>query len=192
MSAVGSLTTHLQGQFARHLPAGWACAPEVTLLPAELTRVLGYDPRAGVVLTNAAAGTRVSVEFEVSRADPVANHAKFATTHLFVPQGPADHFVAVLSPHIDRGRRNLAVATVRLMRRVGMSVFQTTLSPLLAHAEVKRLNRMPGDAIASEGLDVTAEADLPFLRLAAVNGAGRGGRRTVAAHRTEPESRHGT
>jgi hypothetical protein len=28
------------------------------------------------------------IEFEVSRADPVANHAKFATAHLFQPQRP--------------------------------------------------------------------------------------------------------
>lgn len=170
---MGNLTAHLQHQFARHLPAGWACAPEVPLLPAELTRVLGYDPRADVVLTNAAAGKRVWVEFEVSRADPVANHAKFATTHLFAPQGPADHFVAMLSPHIDRGRRNLAAATVRLMRRVGMSAFQTTLLPLATPAEVKRLNHLPADVLTAEALDVAAEVERVLTTVTPVGRWGR-------------------
>jgi hypothetical protein len=113
------------------------------LLPTELTQLLGYDPRADVVLTNTVNRSRIWIEFEVSRADPVANHAKFATTTLFNPQSPADHFVSMVSPHIDRGRRNLAAATIRLMRRIGMSAFQTTLLPLTPPNEVKRLNHLP-------------------------------------------------
>lgn len=170
---MGSLTAHLQRQFARHLPAGWVSEPEVPLLPAELTRVLGYDPRVDLLLTDAVTGTRVWVEFEVSRADPVANHAKFATSHLFAPQRPADHFVAMLSPHIDRGRRNLAAAAVRLMRRVGMRAFQTTLLPLSATAEVKRLKQLPADRLAAEGLDVAAEVG---RALAAATPPGQWGR----------------
>jgi hypothetical protein len=53
-------------------------------------------------------GRRIWVEFEVSRADPVANRAKFATAHLFQSQPAADTFLAMVRPHVDRGRRNLA------------------------------------------------------------------------------------
>lgn len=173
---MGSLTPFLQREIPTRLPPGWSCGAEVPLLPAEIVGLLGYDPRADVVLTHAATGTRVWVEFEVSRADPVANHAKFATAHLFAPQGPADHFVAMLSPHIDRGRRNLAAATVRLMRRVGMSAFQTTLLPLIAPAEVKRLNQLPADALAAENVDVTTEVE---RALATVTPVGRWGRLDV-------------
>jgi hypothetical protein len=173
---VGSLTQYLQREFAVGLPPGWASAAEVSLLSDEIVELLGYDPRADVVLTHAATGTRVWVEFEVSRADPVANHAKFATAHLFAPQGPADHFVAMLSPHIDRGRRNLAAATVRLMRRVGMRAFQTTLFPLHTPAEVKRLNQLSAEALAAENVDVSTEVE---RALATVTPVGRWGRLDV-------------
>jgi hypothetical protein len=119
---------------------------------------------------------RLWVEFEVSRADPVANHAKFATAHLFAPQRPADHFVAMLSPHIDRGRRNLAAATIRVMRRIGMSAFQTTLLPLSTPAEVKRMNQLPVESLATAGIDVAAEVE---RALAVVTPVGRWGRLDV-------------
>ena len=173
---MGSLTTYLQREIPDLLPRGWACDIETRLLGNDLTQLLGYDPRVDVVLTHVGMGTRVWVEFEVSRADPVANHAKFATSHLYVPQGPADHFVAMLSPHIDRGRRNLAAATIRLMRRVGMSAFQTTLLPLATPEEVKRLNQLPVDALAAECLDVAAEVE---RALAVVTPVGRWGRLDV-------------
>ena len=92
---MGSLTGYLQEQFRRRCPPGWSCRPEARLLPPELAAILGYTPRADVVLAHEADGRRLWVEFEVSRADPVANHAKFATTHLFAPQPPPDCFVAM-------------------------------------------------------------------------------------------------
>jgi hypothetical protein len=89
---MGSLATFLQAEFRRRCPPGWECSPESPLLPAALTDLLGYDPRADVVLTDPAAKSRIWVEFEVSRADPVANHAKFATAHLFQTQSPDEYF----------------------------------------------------------------------------------------------------
>ncbi|MBX9624189.1 MAG: hypothetical protein K2X82_10305 [Gemmataceae bacterium] len=170
---MGNLTAYLQQEFHRLRPAGWNCVPEAGLLPATLAGQLGYEPRADVVLSNPAANARVWVEFEVSRADPVANHAKFATAHLFHPQTPADHFVAMLSPHIDRGRRNLSAAAVRLMRRVGMSAFQTTLLPLATPSEVKRLNHLSPDALAAEPLDIGAEVERVLTVIAPVGRWGR-------------------
>ena len=48
------------------------------------------------------------LSIEVSRADPVANHAKFATGHLFQPQLPTDVFISMESSNATQGRRNLA------------------------------------------------------------------------------------
>ena len=173
---MGTLTPFLQREFRRRCPPGWECTAETTLLPPDLTDLLGYAPPADVVLTDTTARARLWVEFEVSRADPVANHAKFATAHLFRPQAPADHFVAMLSPHIDRGRRNLAAASIRLMRRVGMSAFQTTLLPPNPPAGIQRLNRLPVEELAVESIDVSAEID---RLLAVVTPVGQWGRAAV-------------
>lgn len=170
---MGNLALYLQQQIPNQLPSGWTCEAEAPLLPDSITNLLGYCPRADILLTHASTSVRVWIEFEVSRADPVANHAKFATAHLFVPQGPADHFLAMLSPHIDRGRRNLAAATVRLMRRVGMSAFQTTLLPLIAPAEVKRLNQLPLADLSNEAVDIGCEVE---RALTIVTPVGRWGR----------------
>jgi hypothetical protein len=173
---VGALTPFLQAEFRRRCPEGWECTSETSLLSPDLTGLLGYDPRADVVLKNPTTNVRVWVEFEVSRADPVANHTKFATAHLFLPQSPADHSVAMVSPHIDRGRRNLAAATVRLMRRIGMSAFQTTLLPLTPPNEVKRLNHLSVAALTAEPINVPAEIERLF---AVVTPVGRWGRLDV-------------
>lgn len=144
---MGTLPRYLQHAFAAACPPGWSAAPEVALLSDDVAGLLGYRPQADLVLTHTD-GRRIWVEFEVSRADPVANHAKFATAHLFEPQGASDTFLAMVSPHVDRGRRNLAAATVTLLRQVGMSAFQTTLLPHLPASDVKRLNHTPLEALS--------------------------------------------
>lgn len=139
---MGSLTTYLQREFARKCPPGWMCRPEVRLLGPELEGFLGYSARVDVMLERELPAKRLWIEFEVSRADPVANHAKFATAHLFQPQSPTDYFLAMVSPHVTRGRRNLACTTIALMRQIGMRAFQTVLLPGTDPAEVKRLNHL--------------------------------------------------
>jgi hypothetical protein len=173
---VGTLTPFLQTEFKRRAPQGWECSSEVPLLPDRFTQLLGYDPRADVVLSDPVSRSRIWVEFEVSRADPVANHAKFATAHLHAPQTPADHFVSMVSPHIDRGRRNLAAATVRLMRRVGMSAFQTTLLPLATPEQVQRLNHLSPECLQTESINIGEEIDRV---LAVVTPVGQWGRLAV-------------
>src|SRR5579884_2094977 len=64
---MGSLTGYLQEQFRRRCPPGWSCRPEARLLPPELAALLGYTPRADVVLAHEADGRQLWVEFEVSR-----------------------------------------------------------------------------------------------------------------------------
>jgi len=115
-----------------------------------------------VLLTRLDDNRRLWIEFEISRADPVANHAKFATGHLFRPVLPTDTFVAMVSPHVDRGRRNLAAATITLMRSIGLDAFQTTLLPHLTPQDIKRLNHLDHLAIAGEGLAVQQELDRVF------------------------------
>ncbi len=102
---------------------------------------------------------RLGIEFEVSRADPVANHAKFATAHLFQAQPETDSFVSMVSTHVNRGRRNLAANTVLVMRHIGMSAFQTVLFPRVAGEEVKRLNHLQVAALGGAGLPVSEEIE---------------------------------
>ena len=113
---MGTLTGYLQREFARHCPDGWVARGEVPVLSRDLAALLGYAPHADVLLERHDGTRRLWIEFEVSRADPVANHAKFATAHLFQPQLKTDSFVAMVSSHVARGRRNLAANTVSLMR----------------------------------------------------------------------------
>ena len=153
---MGALTAYLQREFATRCPAEWSSRAEGRLLTKELESLLGYAPRADIVLERDKGSRRLWIEFEVSRADPVANHAKFATAHLFTPQASGDTFVAMVSPHVNRGRRNLASNTITLMRHIGMNAFQTVLLPQLSPEEIKRLNHLDQS--------VLSEADIPVER----------------------------
>jgi hypothetical protein len=156
---MGALTSFLQVEFARRCPPGWRARGEGRLLPRALERLLGYSARADVVLEKLDDSLRLWIEFEVSRADPVANHAKFATSHLFQPQQPPDRFLAMVSPHVTRGRRNLAFNAVALMRQVGMRAYQTVLFPYLSPADVQRLNQLDVAALPAENLDIDREVE---------------------------------
>jgi hypothetical protein len=126
---MGNLAYYLQREFVRQVPSEWVGQCEQHILSENLEAILGYQPRADVVLQRRDGSRRLWIEFEVSRADPVANHAKFATAHLFQPQLNSDIFISMISSHVARGRRNLAANTILLMRNIGMSAFQTVLLP---------------------------------------------------------------
>lgn len=153
------MTPLLQRGFLDCCPDGWDCRAEVNLLPAELNTVLGYASRADAVLEKRDGTCRLWVEFEVSRADPVANHAKFAAAHLLQPQPAMDIFVSMVSSHVDRGRRNLAAQTIRLMRAIGMDAFQTVLLPGMRPEEIKALNHAPADAATLDAAAIRGEID---------------------------------
>jgi hypothetical protein len=140
----------MPGRLARHLaetmlaspPRGWrAVGREVPLLPAAEASTLGYRPAADLVVEHAGDGRKLWIELEISRADPVANHAKFAVINQLHPLDGT--YVAMMSPHIVPGRRTLAAHAVAMMRRLGMDAFQTSLFPQLTGARVKELNHMP-------------------------------------------------
>lgn len=159
----GNLTKYLQQEFALRHPNGWVCHPESRLLSKRLEDLLGYSPRADVVLERNDGLRRIWIEFEVSRADPVANHAKFATSHLFQPQPQTDAFVAMVSPHVARGRRNLGSITISLMRHIGMRAFQTVLFPRLSGEQIKRLNHTEANTLVQAGLRVEEEIERALL-----------------------------
>jgi len=106
---MGNLTTYLQRAFSEQCPKGWTSNSEVQLLSDELNDLFGYSSRADILLTKDDGSRRLWIEFEISRADPVANHAKFATAHLFSRQLQTDCFISMVSSHVVRGRRNLAL-----------------------------------------------------------------------------------
>lgn len=168
------LTQFLQSEFSLKKPQGWSCQSEAAVLPKNLCRILGFTPRADVLLQKDDGTRRYWIEFEVSRADPAANHVKFAATHLFNPQPLKDIFVSMVSAHVAQGRRNLGATAVSLMRRVGMDAFQTTLFPQFSAREIKHFNHMPSGALREAELDVCPEMSRVFQvaePLSSFNGA---------------------
>ena len=154
---MGQLARFLQQSFAVQCPEGWTCSSEKRVLTAEMERLLGYSPRADVCLEREDGTRRLWIEFEISRADPVANHAKFATSHLFKPFDEADVFVSMVSSHVTRGRRNLASNTVHLLRHVGINSFQTVLLPTIEPARIKQLNHSSLEQLQNADVDVASE-----------------------------------
>jgi hypothetical protein len=125
----------------------------------EIGTAIGCDPHADVCLTMDDGARRIWIEFEISRADPVANHVKFAVAHGFVPQRSGDAFVSMVSSHVAVGRRSLASAAILLMRHVGMSAFQTLLLPRVAPAEVAALNGLSAGELRRRKLPIGDEID---------------------------------
>lgn len=157
---MGNLARLLQHRFREACPPGWVCTVEHRIMSTQLERELGFAPRADVLLARKDGSRRLWIEFEVSRADPVANHAKFAAAHLFEPQLATDAFVSMTTTHVTRGRGNLAATSVYLMRAVGMSAFQTVLLPSFDGSSIHALNARPLEALlGGEEIKVMPEID---------------------------------
>jgi hypothetical protein len=147
----------LQEEFPKYISPEWTCKRESKFLSKNLEKYLGYGPRADILLERTDSSRRIWVEFEISRADPVANHAKFATAHLFQPQDDRDTFVSMASSHIAAGRRNLAENTILLMRHIGMDAFHLILLPMYSAEEVCALNRSPIERVRQVQIHVELE-----------------------------------
>lgn len=156
---MGKLAAYLQQEFKANQPPGWMCQLEARLLSAQLEKLLGFAPRADVLLQREDGTRRLWIEFEISRADPVANHAKFATTHLFQPQTKVDVFLSMISPGVDRGRQNLAANMIWVMRSIGMEAYQTFLLPHSSREEIKRLSTLPILDISKQSLNIQLEIE---------------------------------
>jgi len=159
---MGQLASFMQQAFSAKCPEGWTCSSEKRVLSLEMEKLLGYSPRADVCLEREDGTRRLWIEFEISRADPVANHAKFATSHLFKAFEPSDVFVSMVSSHVTRGRRNLASNTIHLLRHVGINSFQTVLLPTIEPEKIKLLNHSSLEQLENSGLDVPAEQERVF------------------------------
>jgi len=159
---MGRLAKYLQRGFVEYCPADWCCRCEQHVLPEEFERLLGYSPLADICLENTSTNQKLWIEFEISRADPVANHAKFATAHIFKPLAATDTFVSMVSSHVARGRRNLASNTIHLLRRIGISAYQTVLLPNIPPNEIKLLNHSSELQLDKRGLNVGKEISRVF------------------------------
>ncbi|QDV40583.1 hypothetical protein Enr13x_03890 [Stieleria neptunia] len=159
---MGQLARFIQQSFSTLCPKGWTCSAEKRVVSLELEKLLGYSPRADVCLERDDGSRRLWIEFEISRADPVANHAKFATSHLFRSFEPSDVFVSMVSSHVTRGRRNLASNTIHLLRHVGINSFQTVLLPAIEPERIKQLNHSSLQQLKHAGLDIPAEQKRVF------------------------------
>lgn len=131
----------LQRRWVEEPPAGWIAAREVGVISAEEARMLGYQPKADLVLQNPSTSQRVWIELEISRADPAANHVKFGSAHLLNPLPASDAFVSLVSRHVTPGRSNLAAHAVWLLRAGGLRAFQMPLLPQLDAVTIKQLNQ---------------------------------------------------
>ncbi|MBI5486027.1 MAG: hypothetical protein HY905_01705 [Deltaproteobacteria bacterium] len=155
---MGSLARFLGAEFARRKLPDWRCTGEVHLLDSAVRDRLGFDPRCDVLLTHES-GRRVVIEFEISRADPVANQAKFFVARGSGQLGPEDTLISMLSPHIQSGRRNLVAAFSRLLRTCGLPAFQVSLLRHLAAHEVAALNGRSQSQLAADRLPIRGELD---------------------------------
>lgn len=154
----GVLAHHLQNAMRGSVPRGWrAVGVEQRLLPSSLSTRLGYAPAADLLVESQDGRRRIWVELEISRADPVANHAKFAVSSMVQPFPGT--FVAMVSSHVQAGRRTLAAHAISLMRRMGVDAFQTTLFPQLSPDEIARLNHLPPEAIGAACPPIRPEWD---------------------------------
>jgi len=157
---MGNLATFLQREFLRQCPAGWECKIEQPVLSQKMAKRRGFAPRADVLLARLDGSRRLWIEFEVSRADPVANHAKFMSANLFEPRTENDIFIAMMSSHIDRGRHNLAASSIQVMRHLGMHAFQTVLFPTIPGESIKELKHQPLNQLGRDvPLPTLAEID---------------------------------
>jgi len=143
-------------------PPGWQCRREWRFLSRDVGRLLGFSPKVDISLEKIDGTRRLLVELEVSRADPVANHVKFATANLFQAIGKESSFVSMVSNHVAAGRRNLSAHTILVMRKLGIRAHQLMLLPELDGEAVKRLNHMDPTSIAREKLSIGKEIDRLF------------------------------
>jgi hypothetical protein len=136
-----SLAAEIQNRLVGRPPPGWTARREVSLLDADATRILGYRPAVDLLLESRHTDERLWLELEISRADPVANHAKFASAHLMQPLSERDTFVSLVSNHVARGRANLAAHAIHLLRIAGLKAFQIPLLPELDGKTIMALNQ---------------------------------------------------
>jgi hypothetical protein len=115
---------------------------EANVFSETLREEIGYSPAADVLVEYAWDGEElyVWVELEVSRADPVANPAKFIVALSERSARRGEIFVFALSKSIQRGRAALCRRFVKLMQARGFPVYTEDLLPSATEHLISRLN----------------------------------------------------
>jgi hypothetical protein len=131
----------LQRRWMEQPPAGWVASREESLIGRDEARVLGYQPKADLLLKKVDSNHRVWIELEVSRADPAANQVKFGSAHLLNPLPATDAFISLVSRHVATGRSNLAAHATWLLRASGLRAFQMVLLPQLDSDIIAQFNQ---------------------------------------------------
>lgn len=153
---MGALALYLAEQFEQHQRASWTIAREQRLLDEQVALRLDFDPRVDVLLEGPDR-RRVAVEFEVSRADPVANQVKFLLARDDAARRRDDVIVSMMSSHVAPGRRAIAAAFTRHLRTQGVCAFQASLMPFASPSEVQALNQSPLASLRDRALAVGDE-----------------------------------
>ena len=99
---MGALALNLARQFECLDEPGWTASREQPLLAEAVARRYGFSPCVDVLLTGPD-GRRVAVEFEVSRAEPVANQVKFLVALHPGDLRRDDVVISMMSSHVARG-----------------------------------------------------------------------------------------
>jgi len=158
---MGELARYLAEQFERHERPGWTARREQPLISSTLAKRLGFAPHVDV-LFEGPDGRRVAVEFEVSRADPVANQVKFLIALDAGALHPDDVIVSMVSSHVTRGRRAIAAAFAGHLRALGVSAFQSSLLPFIDPAQIRDLNQSTRATLDRRGVPVRDELERVF------------------------------
>jgi hypothetical protein len=65
----------------------------------------------------------------------------------------------MISGHVESGRRNLAAATIPLMRQLGISAFQVALLPSVKPDEIEALNHLSLERLSMQRLPIAREIE---------------------------------
>src|SRR5262245_20292925 len=115
---------------------------EADVFPQSLCEEIGYSPAADLLVEYSWEGSEVHawIEVEVSRADPVANPAKFLVAFSERSPQAGEIFVFALSRAIQRGRAALCRRFVRMMQERGFPVYTEDFLPSATEHLIARLN----------------------------------------------------
>ncbi len=105
------------------------------------------------------AGERIVLELEISRADPIANPAKFFLARHTGALSAAYGFAGMVSSHVDAGRRNQSALFVQALRTQGHEAFQVVLLPDLPPSRVRELNHLEPPLLAGLALPYRRELE---------------------------------
>jgi hypothetical protein len=115
---------------------------EACVFPQSLCEEVGYSPAADLLVEYQwdTRDVHIWIELEVSRADPVANPAKFLVAFSERSPRPGEVFVFAISRAIQKGRAALCRRFVEMMQLRGFPVQTEDYLPSATEHLITRLN----------------------------------------------------